>query len=98
MLESGGKKMENYKQTKKLERIVACCVLFGVAVIVLAISSFVSLGKARRKNAEYDNLIASLKNQEMSVESDIANFDIEERARYQYGMIKEGETYYIFEK
>lgn len=90
--------MENYKQTKKLERIVACCVLFGVAVIVLAISSFVSLGKARRKNAEYDNLIASLKNQEMSVESDIANFDIEERARYQYGMIKEGETYYIFEK
>ncbi len=90
--------MENYKQTKKLEGIIAGCMVFFVVVIVFAICSFVSLGKARRKNAEYDQMIASLKTEQTSLEGNInyVETNYEEIAREQLGMIKKGEKLYIF--
>lgn len=93
--------MENYKQVKKFERIIIGSIFFGLAVLVLAISSFVVLGKARKKNADYDNLILSLKQQQADLTEGVKYRDsdayIEEQARNHYGMIKKGETYYIFE-
>lgn len=93
--------MENYKQVKKFERIIIGSIFLGLAVIVFAISSFVVVGKARKKNASYDNMILSLKEQQTELNAGVRYRDsdayIEEQARNYYGMIKQGETYYIFE-
>ncbi len=93
--------MENYKQVKKFERIIIGSIFFGLAVLVFAISSFIVAGKARKKNADYDNMILSLKEQQAELNEGIdyrANGTyLDEQARNHYGMIKKGETYYIFE-
>lgn len=93
--------MENFKQAKKVESIIAGCMLFFVTVVVVAVISFVSLGKARRKSAEYDDMIASLTKQEQQLQNDIYNLKnnpeyLQELAINNYGMIKEGDTLYIF--
>ena len=96
-----GRKMENYKQVKKFERIIIGSIFFGLAILVLAISSFVVVGKARKKNADYDNMILSLKEQKTNLTEGVeyrnSSVYLEEQARYHYSMIKKGETYYIFE-
>lgn len=93
--------MNNYKQKRKLETIIALCMLFFVGVVIFSVCSFVALGKARRKNAEYDKLIASLKQEQSSLENNIdyinSNEYLESQARGHFGMIKEGEKLYIFE-
>ena len=93
--------MSNYKQTRKIEAIIAGCMLFFVAVVVLAICSFVSLGKARRKADDYDKMIASLKAEQSALEDGINYMDsqeyLEEKARDHLGMIKDGENLYIFD-
>ena len=93
--------MENYKQAKKVERIIASCMLILVAVIVFSVFSFVSLGKARRKQAKYDEMIASLKQEQSSLENNLGYMNspeyLESQARDHLGMIKDGENLYIFE-
>jgi cell division protein FtsB len=93
--------MENYSATRKVERIVVSCLLALVAVFAVAIYSFVALGNARRKNAEYDELIASLEMQRTSLEQNVDKMQtdsyLEEQARNQFGMIKDGETLYIYD-
>lgn len=93
--------MENYRQAKKVERIIASCILALVAVVVFAVFSFVSLGKARRKEANYDETIAKLKNEQAMLESNLdymnSNEYLESQARNHLGMIKEGENLYIFD-
>ena len=93
--------MENYKQARKFQLIVVSCMLFFVALVGVAIGSFVSLGKARREDAKYDSLIASLKKEEASLTKGVSYLQddefLEEKARNEFGMIKEGETLYIFE-
>ena len=93
--------MESYGQVKKFQAIVVSCMLFFVALVGVAIVSFVSLGKTRRENARYDELIASLKKEEQALASDIDHVSsdeyLEEKARNELGMIKEGEVLYIFE-
>lgn len=92
--------MENYKQVRKFQTIIVSCMLFFVAIVGVAIVSFVSLGKARRENARYDELIASLKTEQSSLQRDIENVSspeyLEEKARNELGMIKNGGTKYIF--
>ncbi len=91
----------NYRQTKKVEAIIAGCMLFFVAVVVLAVGSFISLGKARRKAAKYDEMIASLTAEKASIEDNIDYVNspeyLESQAREHLGMIKKGENLYIFE-
>lgn len=93
--------MENYGQVKKFQTIVVSCIMFFVALVGVAIVSFVSLGKTRRENANYDALIASLKQEQQALQNNISNISsdefLEEKARNELGMIKEGETLYIFE-
>lgn len=93
--------MENYAVAKKVERTIILCLIGLVAIIVVAVISFVSLGKARRTNANYDALIARLEAEKNSLENnlDYMNTDafIEEQAREHFGMIKDGETLYIYE-
>ena len=93
--------MENYKQAKKIERIIACSIFVFVAVVILSVFSFVSLGKARRKQAKYDEMIASLKQEQSALENNLGYMNspeyLESQARDHLGMIKEDENLYIFE-
>lgn len=93
--------MENYKQAKKVERIIACSIFVFVAVVILSVFSFVSLGKARRKQAKYDEMIASLKQEQSALENNLGYMNspeyLESQARDHLGMIKEDENLYIFE-
>ena len=90
--------MENSKQVKKFERIVVSCMLFFVAVVGVAIYSFIALGKTRRENARYDELIASLKQQEKILTENKENSsnpeNLEWQVRYEFGMIEKDETLY----
>ena len=93
--------MENYKQAKKVERIIACSIFVFVAVVILSVFSFVSLGKARRKQAKYDEMIAGLKQEQSALENNLGYMNspeyLESQARDHLGMIKEDENLYIFE-
>ncbi len=92
--------MENYKQTKKFERIIVSCMLCLVVLVVVAVVSFVSYGKTRKENARYDAMIASLKEEQAKLSSDIDEVQseeyLEEKIRNEFGMIKDGETLFIF--
>lgn len=92
--------MENYKQAKKVERIIACSIFVFVAVIIFSVFSFVSLGKARRKQAKYDEMIASLKQEQSALENNLGYMSspeyLESQARDHLGMIKGDENLYIF--
>lgn len=93
--------MENYGKTKKVERTIVLSLFALVAVVVIAIYSFVALGNARRKNAEYDELVVALKKQEQELQDNIDKMNdpsyLEELAKDHYGYIKDGERYYIYD-
>lgn len=93
--------MNDFKQRRKVEGIIAGCMIALVAVVIFSVCSFVALGKARRKNADYDKMIASLKQEQALLENNIEYFDsneyLESKARDHLGMIKDGENLYIFE-
>ena len=67
---------------------------------MFSVFSFVSLGKARRKQAKYDEMIASLKQEQSSLENNLGYMNspeyLESQARDHLGMIKDGENLYIF--
>lgn len=91
--------MENYEQVKKVERNIVMCMLLLVAVVAVAVVSFVTLGSARRKNGQYEELIAELRMQKENLSDDLdymnSSIYLEEQARNHY-MIKEGEIRYEF--
>ena len=93
--------MSNYRQTRKVEGFIAGCMLFFVAIVVVAVCSFVSLGKARRKANDYDKMIASLKAEQSQLQEGVNYMGsqeyLESKARDHFGMIKDGENLYIFE-
>ena len=88
--------MENYRQTKRLENIVRLAVLFLTVLVCVAVFSFVKLGQARRENARYDELIATLREENAKVNQSITDMTsddyLEEQARDRLGMIKGNET------
>ena len=92
--------MNNYAQTKKLEKIIVSCMLLLVAVVVVAVYSFVALGKVREKNAKYDELIARLQAEQAALQEDIDYIGspeyLEELAVNNLGMVKDGEKIYIY--
>lgn len=92
--------MENYAQTKKVERIIVSCLIVLVAVVAIAVYSFIALGKVRNKNAKYDELIAQLKAEQVALEDNIDYVSspeyLEEQAINNLGMIKDGEKIYIY--
>ena len=92
--------MEKSKQIKKIEKLIAISLFAFLVVFVVAIFSFVEVGKARRKNNNYDEFIVALQNEKTSLEMGIderSNEDyLNEQARDHLGMIKDGETLYIY--
>lgn len=92
--------MENHEAVKKLQKIIVSCMFGFVAVFVIAIVSFVSLGRARHANAKYDEFIKTLETQESALKNSVTTMDtdeyLEKQARENLGMIKDGETLYIF--
>lgn len=93
--------MENYSQIKKIERIVGICIFFFVITIIAAIISFVRIGQLKRTNAEYDEFISKLEEKETLLESGIFDREqddyLRDKARDRLGMIREGETLYLYE-
>ena len=93
--------MENNKQMKKIEKIIAICMFAFVVVFALATFSFIQVGRVKRKNARYDEFIAALEKQEQDLKSGINNRKQDEylnnTARDQLGMIKDGEIIYRYE-
>lgn len=73
--------------------------LFFVAVVAVAVYSFVALGKTRRENARYDALIASLKEEEKKLNDNISVVSSsdykEEQVRSELKLIKSDEGVYI---
>ena len=92
--------MEKFKQTKRLENIVRLAVVFLVALVCVAVVSFVKLAQVRRENARYDALIESLKEESQNVNQsieDMTDYDyLEEQARNRLGMIKGDEKHIEF--
>lgn len=92
--------MENYKQTKRFENFVRLSVLFLFVLVCVAVFSFVKLGKVRKQNEQYDELIAKLqienKRINQSVEESTSPDYLEKQVREKYGMIKGDETYIEF--
>ena len=89
--------MENYKQTKRFENFVRLSVLFLFVLVCVAVFSFVKLGKVRKQNEQYNELIAKLqienKRINQSVEESTSPDYLEKQVREKYGMIKGDETY-----
>lgn len=92
--------MENYKQTKRFENFVRLSVLFLFVLVCVATFSFVKLGKAKRQNEQYDELIAQLqienRNINQSVEESTSPDYLEKQVREKLGKIKGDETYIEF--
>ena len=92
--------MDDYRQRRKVETIIVSCIMFLVVLVGVAIVSFVSYGKTRKANAEYDAVIASLKAEKEALENGIDQVQtdeyLEEKVRNEFGMIKDGETLFIF--
>lgn len=92
--------MENYKQTKRFETFVRLSVLFLFVLVCVATFSFVKLGKAKRQNEQYDELIAQLqienRNINQSVEESTSPDYLEKQVREKLGKIKGDETYIEF--
>ena len=90
----------NYKQRKKIEKIVAMCMLSFAVVVIIAVYSFVKLGAVRRENARYDERISALEVKQDKLSSDVENMKTDEylddQARDNLDMIKDGETLYIY--
>ncbi len=92
--------MENYEQVKKVEKIIALCMLVFVVAVIFAVYSFVVVGRQKRTLADYNELVAALEEEKANLESqnlEISSEEyLEELARGELGMIKEDETVYIF--
>lgn len=91
--------MDNYKQKKRFENFVRLSVLFFVVVVLVAVMSFVKLGKARRKNEEYDNTIAELILKKESLNNSFGSKTddyYENQVREKLGMVDGKETYIEF--
>ena len=91
--------MSNYEQMKKIERIILCSIIAFVAVFAVAIYSFIALGSARQKEASQATLIDSLNSKKADLEQQVgyAEDNIEELARNKFGMVKDGETVYVYD-
>lgn len=91
--------MSTYEQMKRIERIIFISIIAFVAVLAIAVYSFIALGSARRRDASQAALIESLNEQKYNLEQKVnsAETNIEELARNELGMVKEGETIYIYD-
>lgn len=91
----------NYSQMKKLERIIVLCMFAFVIVAAITVYSFIVRGKARYENEKYNEFVASLELKQSNLEKSIYDMDndkyIEQQARNQLGMLKDGEIQYIFD-
>lgn len=91
--------MDNYKQKKRFENLVRLSVLLFVVVVFVAVISFVKLGKARRKNEEYDNVIAELILKKESLDNSVGSINddyYENQVREKLGMVDGNGIYFEF--
>ena len=94
--------MENYKQTKRFENFVRLSVLLLVVLVCVATFSFARLGKVKRQNEKYDNLIAELTAENEKIQQSINDSKdplyLENQVRDNLGKIKGNEKYIEFQK
>ena len=90
--------MKKNRQIKKLQNIVFACFFCFAIVFSISIYSFIKLGSVRRESASYNSQLEQLQNQKNKLENEVENMKtdeyIEEQARENLGMIKDGEIKY----
>ena len=83
----------------KIVTVCATCILF--ALICVIVGQYIKLGKLNKQNSELNSELANMKAYRVELESGIATRKsstyLELQAREQLGMIKEGETIYIYQ-
>ena len=92
--------MNNNGHIKKLRNIVFACFFCFAIVFAISIYSFVKLGSVRRESASYSKQLEQLQKQKDNLASEVDKMKtdeyIEEQARENLGMIKDGETLYVY--
>lgn len=92
--------MEHKKFTKIVKIATICATCFLVIMLGIIIGQYIKLGNLKRQENELDTTLASMNEQRLSLEQGISNrmsyAYLEQQAREQLGMIKEGETLYIY--
>ncbi len=92
--------MEQKKFAKMLKIITVCATCVLVVMVGIILGQYIKLGSLNKQSNNLDAELASLNSQRQNLEQGIANrltdAYIEEQAREQLGMIKEGETLYIY--
>ena len=92
--------MNKFNQMRKIKNIVAICFVSFVVVAIISVYSFVLLGKTRAENLGYAEEIQRLENEKKSLESEIeyvqSDAYVDEQARENLGMVKEGEIIYNY--
>ena len=92
--------MNNKYYIKKLKTIVFACFFCFAIVFSISIYSFIKLGSVRRESASYSKQLEQLQEQKNSLESEVEKMKtdeyIEEQARENLEMIKDGETLYKY--
>lgn len=85
---------------KKLKKVVLGFVLSFVVVLSISVYSFIKLDVSRKRNAESNQTISALQNKKNNLENDIDKMKsdeyLDEQAREELGMLKDGETIYDY--
>ncbi len=92
--------MEQKKFTKIVKIATICATCFLVIMVGIILGQYIKLGSINRKESNLDAQLASMNSQRQSLEQGIENrlsySYLEQQAREQLGMIKQGETLYIY--
>ena len=92
--------MRKNSQIRKLENIIFACFFCFAVVFAISVYSFVKLNTARKQNAMYDEEIKKMEYQNTNLNNSVENMKttdyVENEARENLGLVKDGETVYYY--
>ena len=92
--------MKQKQLTKLVKIITVCATCLLVVLVCVIIGQYIKLGKLNKQNNELNSELANMQAYREQLESGIATRKsstyLELQAREQLGMIKDGETLYIY--
>ena len=94
--------MKKNSQIRKLQNIVFACFFCFAVVFSISIYSFIKLNSVRKESVYSNKEITQLQQQQKQLQNSIDYMQtdeyIEDQARDNLGMIKDGETLYIYKE
>ena len=92
--------MRKSNRLRKLQSIVFACAFCFAIVFSISVYSFVKLGEVRRASVSYTRQMNELQKQKDKLQDEVDYMKtdkyIEDQARDNLGMIKDGETLYVY--